>query len=52
MKKIILSLAMISTLGLIADDHLPDNFSKYLLHNSDFLLLVNSYVHQMLRDMR
>ena len=34
MKKIILSIAMISSLGLIADDHLPENFSKY---QSNFL---------------
>tara|TARA_B100000524_G_scaffold100357_1_gene48156 strand:- start:1015 stop:1749 length:735 start_codon:yes stop_codon:yes gene_type:complete len=34
MKKIILSIAMVSSLGLIADDHLPENFSKY---QSNFL---------------
>ena len=34
MKKIILSMAMIFSLGLIADDHLPENFSKY---QSNFL---------------
>lgn len=34
MKRIILSIAMISSLGLIADDHLPENFSKY---QSNFL---------------
>ena len=34
MKKIILSIAMIASLGLIADDHLPENFSKY---QSNFL---------------
>ena len=34
MKKIILSIAMIFSLGLIADDHLPENFSKY---QSNFL---------------
>ena len=34
MKKIILSLSLIVSLGIVADDHLPENFSKY---QSNFL---------------